>query len=138
MSANSNFLFVYGTLLQRIDHPMSDFLRNYSKRIGKAYFPGRLYNVSWFPAATYDAESPYKVQGELVELNRTEEVFAVLDPYEDFNPTLPDESLYTRELIPVLMGGKSMVAWVYLFARNTSDLEFIPEGNYTAYLANNT
>ena len=42
-------LFVYGTLLSSVDHPMSRRLAGEAELLGEAMFTGRLYRVAWYP-----------------------------------------------------------------------------------------
>ena len=42
-------LFVYGTLLSSVDHPMARRLGREADLLGPATFAGRLYRVSWYP-----------------------------------------------------------------------------------------
>jgi gamma-glutamylcyclotransferase (GGCT)/AIG2-like uncharacterized protein YtfP len=83
-----DYLFVYGTLLQSINTPMSLFLSKHSQIIDKGYFHGKLYDVGDFPAATLSDLTSDKVYGTILKIWNTEQTFNILDHYEGVSETL--------------------------------------------------
>ncbi|WP_052825942.1 gamma-glutamylcyclotransferase family protein [Neotamlana nanhaiensis] len=93
---DSNFLFVYGTLLQNANNTMSKFLIANSTPLGKAYCNGKLYKISWFPGAVLSDKASDKIYGTLVKLEDAERVFKQLDDYEGYDSNNVADSLFIR------------------------------------------
>lgn len=128
---NSDYLFVYGTLLKDFDSYMSKFLERNSDFIGAGYFYGQLFEVSWYPAAILSSDSAEKVYGHVFKISENEKTFKVLDDYEGIgdNSEYPNE--YKRELIDAyLNSGEILKAWVYTYNQPTNHLKRIVSGDY--------
>lgn len=128
---NSDFLFVYGTLLQNADNDMSRFLAARSKVKGKAYFFGKLYKISWFPGAILSDNTSNKVHGTCIKLSNTEATLSALDDYEGYDANDLESSLFTRQLVTIYdENGASYKAWVYLYNQNIEGETHIPSGDF--------
>lgn len=128
---NLDYLFVYGTLQEAVDNDMSRFLSQNSQVIGKGYFNGELYSVSWFPGAVLNAQSLDKVYGTIFKLKDAEFVFKTLDAYEGYNTHSPKTSLFTRALVPAYLdNGTEINTWVYLFNQSVSNYKRIFSGDF--------
>ncbi len=124
-----DYLFVYGTLLQAIDNPMSQFLSKHSQILGKGYFHGKLYDVGAFPAAILSALKTNKVYGTVVEILNPIHTFKVLDNYEGVH-----EGLYLRKMTPAFLNNQTKIeVWVYIYNNPTENLRLIPSGNYLTH-----
>jgi len=100
---NSNYLFVYGTLQNKVDNDMSKFLSSNAVLIGKGYFHGKLYKISWFPGAITSNNASDKVFGSVFKLIHAETVFNVLDDYEGVGENHPKPNLYKKEIVKLIL-----------------------------------
>lgn len=136
---NSDYLFVYGTLLKNKDNEMSKFLASHSDFIRKGYFNGKLYLVDWFPGAilsdnteTSSAQvSEERVFGSVFKISDPALVFKVLDDYEGLGEHHPKPHLFKKERITVFLENNTEIkAWVYLYNRSTAHLKRIISGDF--------
>jgi len=126
-----DYLFVYGTLLQNLYNELSKFLYDNSTIVGKAYFIGKLYKISWFPGAILSENNSEKVYGTFVKIKDIISVFNTLDPYEGFNKRNPKSSLFIRQLIIIFdENQQSYKAWVYLYNQKVNEQSRIISGDY--------
>lgn len=124
------FLFVYGTLMQRVSNKMSAFLKLHSTFSSDGYFHGKLYDLGEYPGAIISTNREEKVFGQVFELHQTEEVFPVLDAYEGV-----EEGLYLRRKVEVTtVAGQIIHAWVYVYNQPVELHKFIESGDYMKYL----
>lgn len=131
---HSDYLFVYGTLLKDVENGMSKFLAKHSEFIGKGYFFGKLYQISWFPGAIASSNSLEKVYGSLFKLTDLDSVFKKLDEYEGVGNNYPKPNLYRKKLIPIFLdNGSSFKAWVYLYNLPIKDLKLIDSGDFLKF-----
>ncbi len=113
--ANSNYLFVYGTL-----KPKSGLLEklglNY-KIVGQGFVEGIEIKDTDYPALVPSLKNDKQlILGEIIELKEPEDSFKKLDEYEEFNPKDKQNSLYIRKKTKVkFKNGKSTACWIYWF-----------------------
>ncbi len=131
-----DLLFVYGTLLQKIENSTSHFLKKNGRLLGTGYMSGALYDVGSYPGAVYHPDSKETVTGEIVKLRRVAAVLQVLDEYEGFDPLWPQGGEYIRSLVPVHINLRTVNAWVYLYNFSIEKLVRIPNGDYLTYWNN--
>lgn len=130
----TEYIFVYGTLLS--DYGKLDshkYLETYAELMGKATMKGKLYMVDYYPGVTpCGSEENYVVKGELYKLTNPDELFNFLDTYEEFYPMDPDHSEYVRRTSEVTLTktGETFLAWVYYFNQDTTELEWLPKGDF--------
>lgn len=128
---SSDYLFVYGTLLQNVGNEMSRFLSANSVVKGRAYFYGRLFRISWFPGAILSNDKSEKVYGTYIRLNDVEKTLHALDRYEGYEANKPESSLFKREQITIFdEKGVSYKAWVYLYNQNVAEATRILSGDF--------
>jgi gamma-glutamylcyclotransferase (GGCT)/AIG2-like uncharacterized protein YtfP len=131
---NSQYLFVYGTLLSEYGDPESRlFIEKYAELVGKARSEGKMYMVDYYPGMIPCGEKEkYYVKGELYRLKEPEKLFSFLDQYEEYNPNAPQSSEYVRKETTVQLksSSKELKAWVYYFNQSIEDLEFLPKGDF--------
>src|SRR5262245_599096 len=106
-------LFVYGTLLSRVGHPMGVRLRREARLLDEATIRGRLYSLGRYPALVEAGHSHYAVHGEVYALSTPASSFRWLDAYEGIVPGKPQLSSYARVERPAqLANGDVCTAWV--------------------------
>lgn len=126
-------IFVYGSLLAAVAHPMGERLRGESTLVGTATIAARLFRVSWYPAVTLDASGV--VHGEVYRMHAPTEALAWLDEYEGIVPGptgVADSGEYERRVVAVqLADGYPVNAWTYVYRRPTDGLTEVPSGRWT-------
>ncbi|WP_215395900.1 gamma-glutamylcyclotransferase family protein [Rheinheimera oceanensis] len=128
-----HYLFVYGTLRQNANHPMYQLLAQHSRFIGKARYQARLYQVDYYPGAVPSNNAADQVVGELYQLQQPEPLLAALDNYEECSPQFTPPHEYRRELQSIMPeNGGRVLAWVYVYNRNTDGLTLIQNGDFLA------
>lgn len=124
-------LFAYGTLLPaHAPAPIAGVVRQL-ERVGRAFVPGRLYDLGEFPGAILDENAPSKVWGVVFRLRHSEQLLPRLDDYEGFDPKDPGSSLFVRQRHDVsLTNGGTLNCWVYVYNRTPPPGSFLPGGDY--------
>ena len=127
----SEYLFVYGTLLKDFDSYMSKFLNKNSEFIGTGYFNGRLYQISWYPGAVLSDLPSERVFGHLFKIHNKEKTFQILDDYEGIGESAEHPNEYKRVLIDAYLDSNVIInTWVYVYNLPTTHLKLITSGNY--------
>lgn len=125
----TEYLFVYGTLMRAVGHPMHRLLQRHATCLGRATCPGRLYRVAHYPGLVPAEGADDRVRGEVYRLTEPA-VLATLDEYEGCDPD-PTRAEYRREAHRVTRHtGETLLAWVYLYNHPTDHLPRIPSGDY--------
>ncbi len=137
MTTETNYLFVYGTLLTRaggeLGADMRTRLGQESASLGEATIPGRLFSLGTFPVMLEPAAASDTVHGEVLRLDDPESIFVWLDPYEGITPGHKRQGEYERVRRSVrLASGEELVAWVYLYVADPVDAPPIPSGRWQA------
>ncbi len=125
-------LFVYGTLLSSVDHPMARRLGHDAELVSAATFTGRIYRVAWYPGLV-DAKPPDVVHGELHRLRDPEGALVWLDEFEGVThgaSSVTDPDDYERAARAVQTATGTRVAWTYLYLRDVSDLTRVNDGRW--------
>lgn len=120
-------LFVYGTLRNAYDNPMAHLLRQHSRLVGHGYVPGRLFDLGWYPGATYEPDSTYQVWGDIFALTE-DSILKQLDDYEGIENHPDDE--YARREVLVQMSSKQVPCQMYVFLKSDGQQTLIESGNY--------
>jgi gamma-glutamylcyclotransferase (GGCT)/AIG2-like uncharacterized protein YtfP len=117
-AAMNSHLFVYGTLLSRVQHPMGGRLQRQARFVGEATIQGRLYSLGRYPGLVEAADARCVVKGEVYALNDPAAALQWLDAYEGIVAGKHDQNAYERVERPVrLASGGTLVAWVYLYRK---------------------
>ena len=130
----NSHLFVYGSLMTALAHPMGARLRAEATLVGPATIAGRLYRVSWYPGLRPAVTPTDIVHGELYRLSDPAMTLVWLDEYEGItrgaiSVTLPDE--YQRAEAPITCSdGTGLTAWVYVHQRPIDAAALIPDGRW--------
>lgn len=129
----SSYLLVYGTLLKTVQHPLHQVLAQQAQCLGRASFQGKLYALANknYPAALLSAETTARVFGEVYLVQEADELFSVLDEYEECSAAFPAPTEYIRQQVPVtLSDGQTLSAWVYLYNHAVDENLRIISGDY--------
>lgn len=130
MNVPTNYLFVYGTLMQGFNNPFAEKLHESASFAGYGSFTGRLYQVSWYPGAVYLPDYPLSVYGEVYKLPTKPDLLTELDEYEDITED-KNQSLYLRCTIPVLMQNNMIIhCWTYIYNQSVAGLREIAGGDF--------
>ncbi len=123
------YLFVYGTLLRSVGHPMHRSLRAVANLVGEARVRGRLYMIEQYPGLVLDEAAGWVV-GELYRL-RDLAVLADLDEYEGMSPRDRQPHQYRRVRRPVQrVDGGEHTAWIYEYGWSTEGRARIHSGDF--------
>lgn len=134
MITDSDYLIVYGTLRPAFTNPAARYLRQYSRYVGEASFPGQLFDLGNYPGVVYQPESQSKVYGSLYNINQyKEQLLAYLDTYEGIGDQFEHPHEYVRILIPIDWAGGSVNCWVYQYNLPATDKPVIQSGDYLSF-----
>jgi gamma-glutamylcyclotransferase (GGCT)/AIG2-like uncharacterized protein YtfP len=132
MTALTERLFAYGTLMRSSSHPFADELSRRAVYEGDARYNGRLYSVSAYPGVVGSADPAELVFGE-VYLLRDPAVLLILDDYEGCGPDADQPTEYRRLIQTVTLdSGVQVEAWVYVYNWPVEKLERIASGRFGA------
>lgn len=131
-----SYLLVYGTLLKAIQHPLYQELAARTQYLGRASFQGKLYALANYPAAIASIETNAQVFGEVYLVHCVDELFALLDDYEECSAAFPAPTIYIRQQVPVVLNdGQISRAWIYLYNRQVDESLRILSGDYAGSLS---
>jgi gamma-glutamylcyclotransferase (GGCT)/AIG2-like uncharacterized protein YtfP len=128
---NSDYLFVYGTLMRGFDHPMAKLLSRSADFIGEARCRGRLHLVKHYPGLVLSDDPADVVFGELYRLRQPYELLREFDMYEACGEGFAEPTEYVRQLLPVTSDdGPVSEAWTYLYNWPVAQLPRIASGRF--------
>jgi len=130
---DSDYLFVYGSLLKQANNIMSNYLEGKSEKMWEASMPGLLFMVDFYPGAVYLPDAHSLVKGDVYFLKEKKSIFEVLDEYEDYDPDNESESLFIRKVVPIWYEDEIKNCWVYLFNQAYNTYPVITSGDYLQY-----
>lgn len=132
----SEYLFVYGTLLKKANHMMSSYLEQNATFQGKGYIHGRLYEVMHYPGAVLSQSPDEKIRGEYHLLHDAQEALLELDEYEECVKGFPEPFEFKRERVQIYTKNQKqpVKGWAYLYNLETEGLEKIASGDYEQFL----
>lgn len=124
------YLFVYGTLLKQFDNKVLQPLQNHLQLKGPGVLQGKMYDLGEYPGYIETVEVAATVNGEVYQVNRARQVFAVLDKYEGTE--------YSREEKLVRLDNDNEIrCWVYVYRQKLSPgCKRIMNGDYLAFIRN--
>jgi gamma-glutamylcyclotransferase (GGCT)/AIG2-like uncharacterized protein YtfP len=129
----ANYLFVYGTLTSAaIPLELQAIMAECGSFIGNAVLSSaQLYQLDGYPGAALCKNQDAKVFGEIYQISDSQKLFAVLDAYEECSPDFPEPHEYRRQQVTVTDTiGNTLIAWCYLYNRDTNKLKIIANGDY--------
>ena len=128
---NSDYLFVYGTLMRGFDHPMAKLLSRSADFVGAARCQGRLYLVKHYPGLVLSDDPTEMVFGELYRLRAPAELLREFDMYEACGEGFAEPTEYIRQMLPVTSDGQTAgEAWTYLYNWPVAHLPRIATGRF--------
>lgn len=131
MQESSSYLFVYGTLRLGGSAELRRFLPACCEFLDHGELQGHLYEVAGYPGVVQSDNPGEWVKGELYRLSDPREVLAKLDEYEECSSSFARPHEYVRKQLPVERGaGGRVMAWVYLYNRDSAKLQRITSGDY--------
>ncbi len=114
-------LFVYGTLMSAADSRLGRRermrLAASGRSLGNARTRGRLFDLGAYPGLVVASgrSVPEFVHGEVFALDRPEETFAWLDPYEGIGPAASGDAEFVRVIREIWLAETVISAWLYLY-----------------------
>jgi gamma-glutamylcyclotransferase (GGCT)/AIG2-like uncharacterized protein YtfP len=132
MEQASNYLFVYGTLLDS-DNEFAAYLNNNCSFYAKGRFKGQLYDIGEYPGAVADSNSTHYIYGSVVLIHNPIPVLKQLDDYEGFGDNQEQPNLFVRELMQIETAEGFINCWVYLYNLPVDTLVLIESGDYLKY-----
>ena len=129
-----NLLFVYGTLLPECNLSISTQFLEDAELLGHGYVFAKLYDLGDYPAMVLDITYEHKVFGQIYRLHSPKKTLALLDDYEDINPSFPEDNEYIRAVVKVNSREREMNTYAYLYTKDVLPLKKIPSGDYLSYL----
>jgi gamma-glutamylcyclotransferase (GGCT)/AIG2-like uncharacterized protein YtfP len=129
----NNKVFFYGTLMAGFERQGRAGVDNRMRLVGRGSIEAALFDLGLFPAAVPAPES--HVWGEVYEIDDDPAVLATLDGIEGFSSAEPDNSLYTRHIVPVTYSdGQVDSAWAYFYNAPLGQGQRIASGDYLEHL----
>jgi gamma-glutamylcyclotransferase (GGCT)/AIG2-like uncharacterized protein YtfP len=126
-------VFFYGTLRTGFSRRPQAGVNSKLRYVGHGWINAALFDLGIYPAAVPAPQD--LVWGEVFEMDDPETVLSVLDEIEGYRQTDPDQSLYRRVQVPVMLDGdRSTMAWVYFYNAPLGRAERIPSGDYLEHL----
>ncbi len=128
-------LFVYGTLLPELRHPLGLGLADAGRAGGTGSVPGRLFHLGEYPGAVPSERSGDRVQGKVFWLDSDHALWREMDAYEGYDPVRPDQcEFYRVEATASMDTGKPLPVWIYWYRGPTSESAWIAGGDYLKFL----
>jgi gamma-glutamylcyclotransferase (GGCT)/AIG2-like uncharacterized protein YtfP len=132
MEEKTNYLFVYGTLLDE-QNEFAIYLKQNCTFYAEGKFKGRLYDLGEYPGAIVDKTSNNDILGSILELKNSDEVLKRLDDYEGFGEHQNQPNLFIRVMVSVEASNKNIKCWVYLYNLPVDGFRVIESGDYNSY-----
>jgi gamma-glutamylcyclotransferase (GGCT)/AIG2-like uncharacterized protein YtfP len=132
----AEFLFVYGSLLNNLGHPLHRILEQQAVFVGRARVSGRLYDFGEYPGLIIHPESRTRVWGEVYRFDQPHPLLDELDAYEECGPAKMRSGEYRRRRVVarLMRGGGRVEAWVYVYQGSLRGHTPIRSGDYLRYL----
>lgn len=131
----SEHLFVYGTLLTDVAHPVGTLLRIHAELIGAGTIRARLYDLGSYPGAILSESPEESVHGEVYQVHQWETVIRRIDAYEGCSDKDAErQDFQRREVLVKRPEGSDIMAWAYVYIGEYPAGGYIRGGDYGAYL----
>ena len=106
--ANTDYLFVYGTLRNDYDLKLKNKVSRDMEYVGKAKVDDSLYDLGRYPGAIKEKNNSNEVIGDVFLINDSNRIFKILDKYEG-------EEFRRKKDQVRLKSGKLLDAWIYWY-----------------------
>lgn len=131
MHEAGDHLFVYGTLRPDLGTtPEAKLLLSNAEHLGSAVLCGALYLIDQYPGAVDSSDKTGCVIGDLFRLHENSQIFEQLDAYEGCSAADTHPHEYQRTVRNVTHQGRSLMAWVYLYAWPLEGRARVPSGDF--------
>jgi gamma-glutamylcyclotransferase (GGCT)/AIG2-like uncharacterized protein YtfP len=131
IDADTDCLFVYGTLMSRSRHPMAMRLAAESASLGAATICGQLYSLGAYPGARPSGDPRDRVHGDVLKLRRPQHSFRWTDAYEGCGEDAPEPHGFKRVIVTArLMTGRHVDTWVYYYQGPLGNARRLRSGRY--------
>lgn len=133
----SEFLFIYGSLLNDLQHPLHRLLDEQALYLGRARVTGSLYDLGEYPGLIISPEASTRVWGEVYRFRNPHPLLDELDVYEAYRPGKMRSGEYRRRRVVarLMRGGGRVRAWVYVYQGPIHGRTPIRGGDYLRYLS---
>ena len=129
-----DYLFVYGTLRQGVNHRNGRLLMEQAEYIGEVSVQGYLYDIGRYPGLVLSRGRGHRVAGDVFRLRHPHQLLSVLDEYEECAPGYARPQEYRRvKTLVRLRGGGVVKAWVYEYRHPLRRHKRIIHGDYLRY-----
>ena len=131
MKYQSNYLFVYGYLMQsnrqqkELEVPPMPVTF-----MGTAFIYGQLYLVDTFPGIIRDPKKKHRTYGEVYLLHEKKHFFEEMDRYELALPNYKTNPVYKRVILSAHLKDRIVPCWVYEYIQPITNLEKITSGRF--------
>ena len=124
-------LFVYGTLMQGFENPIRNEFLQGSRFVGEGSVLGRLFKVSYYPAAFPSSNSMEVVHGEIYQI-RDPNLWSLLDHYEGVDQSPPCE--YVRSMTSLVRSNNPALSrvWIYWYNWSLNPDQLLPSGRFAS------
>ncbi len=96
---------------------------------------GHLYQVDGYPGVIVPPHCRRRVHGELYHIINKDELFLLLDDYEQCSAKYPKPHEYVRKQVDVTTSsGAVCKAWSYIYDRAVAGLVRIHSGDYVSHM----
>ena len=133
METISQFLFVYGTLLQP-GNEFAEYLNQHCKFISAGKIKGRLYDIGEYPGALTDSNEEIYIYGSVFMMDDPDAILKVIDDYEGIGGLYSHPQEYVRELVDILTDNCNVSCWMYIYNLAVDNYNQICAGDYIQYL----
>ena len=127
------YLFVYGTLLSTLQHPVFLQMCQYARLISPATTSGQLYLIDGYPGLITSGTAQQQVTGELYSIHDSIKLFALLDEYEGCSMRFAEPTEYIRRGVKVESNGRSVPSWTYIYNWPVTNRRLISNGDFNQY-----
>lgn len=125
-------LFVYGTLRPGLsDKQAAKNLLSNATHVGPATFPGKLLLIDWYPGAVDSDHTAHRIVGDLFDVGDSSKLLKELDAYEGCAASDPQPHEYCRVVRDVECNGRTVSAWIYLYAWPLAGCTVIESGDFS-------
>ncbi|WPV00955.1 gamma-glutamylcyclotransferase family protein [Mucilaginibacter sp. cycad4] len=133
METTSQFLFVYGTLLQP-GNEFAAYLNKHCKFIGDGKIRGRLYDIGEYPGAVIGSTEERYIYGSIFMMDDPEAILKVIDDYEGIGKLYHHPQEYIRQKVGIYTANDIINCWMYLYNLPVVAYHEVTTGDYIQYL----
>ena len=122
-------LFVYGTLKRGFNNPLKREFIQGTEFLGEGSVHGRLFKVSYYPAALPSSNLAEVIHGEIYQI-KNPNLWGFLDEYEAVNQAPPCE--YVRSMTSLAHSNIQSLSrvWIYWYNWSINSDHLIPSGRF--------